>query len=141
MNLTACQPVQRYFIPRRWETAFFFIHIYIFHVVVSFFFAHVPIIYQLFLNRPIWSIDQTLTEQTWELWQWRRTPHLLDLQKWSLSIKSSLLSYPGHPILQNDICLHIVIWFLVFISKTNDFKLSRSIWAIDKTLTSTDTPG
>ena len=73
-------------------------------------FAHSYIIssilveYKLFSNRSIWAIDGTLTASNTpgqsgpkSNKQWKDTSHSPELQNWSLTTGSSLMSYSGHP--------------------------------------------
>ena len=86
-----------------------YFHIYIFLVVSlrGFFFGtksnQIQIIFkQIYLTHrwdPI-RYYHSRSEWTWEWWQWRGTPHSPVCQNWSLTIRCSLVSYPGHPFFE-----------------------------------------
>ena len=61
-----------------------------------------PIISNIILNRLIWPIDGTLTDTTNQNQSWpgsngneENTLYSLELQKWNLTMRCSLVSYPG----------------------------------------------
>ena len=89
-----------------WKSHLVYNHIYIFCLVASWVFIFfctwsylIQIIFtQIYLtyrynpNRYYYFES----EWTWEEWQWRGTPHCPNLQNWSLYIRYSFVSYPGH---------------------------------------------
>ena len=65
---------------------------------VSFLFVHSWIVKQFYLtnwwNPKMFYLPRS--EWTWELLRWRGSAHSIKLQNWSLTIRSGLVSYPGH---------------------------------------------